>query len=389
MAKLKRIGVNDSTLRNSLQRGAALTRRQRISIARALEQAGVDEIEAGIPEMGEESISEVEEIASVLKTAKPISWCELNRAAVDAAHRSGVERIHLSVPLSDLLIREQLRTDRGQILTRIKDVVSYAVDKELQVSLGGEDSSRADSSFILAAIEAATRAGAHRFRYVDTFGISEPYAIYDIFRTLRREVDLELEFHGHDDLGLATANTVAAVRGGATHVSVSILNVGERSSCAPMEEVVAGIKRFSLGTYRVRLSKLRDLAALVAGCLHLSLRTAKQANSEPGLSRATVKDADSTLEGSPQGDSHWPALIDQSTKIVLGHRSELSSIARILRSANCQPNKRQLRMLLSAVRERTLDLNRFVSVEELLALYTEMYPSPEALPHSSARKERL
>jgi homocitrate synthase NifV len=136
----------------------------------------------------------------------------MTTADVDAAARAGVGHVNLSVPVSDRQIRAKLRVDRKDVLERIRRTVAYARDRGFVVSVGGEDASRAEPAFVDQVLLAAEEAGASRFRFADTVGVLEPFATHAIFRHLCAMTDLELEFHGHDDLGLATANTLAAVR---------------------------------------------------------------------------------------------------------------------------------------------------------------------------------
>ena len=261
----RRIVINDSTLRDGEQApGVSFTLQEKIAIALALEEAGVDEIEAGTPAMGDREIAEIRAIGESLHRADSIAWCRMTRADVDRAKRTGLKRVNLSIPVSDIQMQAKLNFDRAGVLRRVRDVISYAVDCGLRVAMGGEDSSRADIDFLLVAVEAAASSGAHRFRYADTLGHLEPFTVFDVFTRLSHAIGLELEFHGHDDLGLATANTLAAIRGGATHASVCVLGLGERAGNAALEQVAAGLNRFHPAGSNVNLTKLPRLAELVS-----------------------------------------------------------------------------------------------------------------------------
>ena len=205
MTSLLPVIINDSTLRDGEQApGVAFTAMEKIAIAVALDDAGVDEIEAGIPAMGSEEIATLSAIVEAVEHAEVIAWCRMTQKDVDAALLSGVGRVHLSVPVSDRQIKAKFGTGRQAVLRRIGKMVRYAVSKGLRVSVGGEDASRADLDFLKRVVVVAEDAGAHRFRYADTLGVLDPFATYEIFRALCAETDMELEFHGHDDLGLAT-----------------------------------------------------------------------------------------------------------------------------------------------------------------------------------------
>jgi homocitrate synthase NifV len=276
MLELPRIIINDSTLRDGEQApGVSFHLCEKLAIALALEDAGVDEIEVGTPAMGDREIAEIRTIGEALHRAESIAWCRMTRADVDKARSTGLRRVNLSIPLSDIQMRAKLNVDRTGVLRRIRDVVSYAVDCGLSVAMGGEDSSRADIDFLIVAANAAANSGAHRFRYADTLGHLEPFSVFNTFSRLSHAIDSELEFHGHDDLGLATANTLAAIRGGATHASVCVLGLGERAGNAALEQVAAGLNRFHPVGSNVDLTKLPRLAEIVSKAAHRPIPAGK------------------------------------------------------------------------------------------------------------------
>ena len=204
--------VSDSTLRSAR---TSLSRRDQIDIAMALECAGIDEIELGSP-FGSGAIADLAFVGAALCRSQPIVSGPATKAFVNAAIRTGFDAINLATSLS------VSRGGRATLLAGIKRVVGYAVEKGLAVALEGEDASRSDLDLVCDVVAVAETAGARRFRYTDTTGVLHPVRTHCLFRQLCAETDLELEFRGHDHFGLATANTLAAIQGGATHISVSV-----------------------------------------------------------------------------------------------------------------------------------------------------------------------
>jgi homocitrate synthase NifV len=193
--------------------------------------------------MGRDEVNAIRAIVNAQLPLTTIAWCRMRTEDVDAAIAAGVSMVNVSVPVSDIQIAAKLGGMRRNAIEMVKHVVGYARSRGLAVAVGGEDSSRADIDFLIRVIAAAKAAGARRFRVADTLSVLDPDASYALMGALRASTDLELEFHGHDDLGLATANTLAAIKAGATHASVTVIGLGERAGNAPLEEVAVALRQ--------------------------------------------------------------------------------------------------------------------------------------------------
>lgn len=327
MTASRRIHINDTTLRDGEQApGVVFTLPEKLAIARELAAVGVDEIEAGTPAMGEEEVEAIAAIAAEIKGPRVTAWCRLSERDVDAALRAGVTTANISAPMSRLQMRVKLKAEPEQVAERVTRVISYARERGLEVALGGEDSSRADLRDVALIAGAAEKLGVFRFRFADTLGLLDPFSTFEYIRQLREVTDLPIEFHGHNDLGLATANTLAALRAGATHASVTVMGLGERAGNAPLEEIAVALPRTQDARTQIDLTGLERLAGLVAHAARDSIPRAKPIvgadifTHESGIHVAGLLSDVRTYQGLD------PAMLGRRHKVVIGKHSGLAAI---------------------------------------------------------------
>ncbi len=344
--------IVDSTLRDGEQTaGVAFDKSDKIKIAKKLAEAGVDIIEAGIPAMGEEEIDTLKEIIGLNMDAKIMSW---NRMVLDDIKKSiaaGIKYIHISAPVSDIQIERKLGKDRQWILNNIKKTVSYAAEKGCVVSVGAEDASRADFDFLIDFYNTAAIAGAIRVRYADTVGVMEPISLYKTITSIVENIELDIDFHGHNDFGMATANALAANKAGAKYISCTINGLGERAGNTALEEIVMAVHYIEQKATSFDLKKIVELSHFVEKASGRHISESKPIVGSKVFSHESGIHVDGLLKDSRTYEAFPPEVLGRERSFVIGKYSGRSAIVNDYKRRGIKLSRNEANSILTGIRK--------------------------------------
>jgi len=383
-----KIHIFDTTLRDGEQvPGCKLNTQEKVALAERIEAMGADVIEAGFPISSPGDFQSVQEIAKIVKEA---TVCGLSRAvlkdieaAAEALKPARRPRIHTGIGTSDFHIKSKFNSNREDILQRAIQCVKWARRFTDDVEFYAEDAGRTDNEYLARVVEAVIAAGATVVNIPDTTGYCLPHQYGEKIAFLMNNVanidKAILSCHCHNDLGLATANSIAGVMNGARQIECTINGIGERAGNTSLEEVVMVIQQHkSLGLYtNIDAKQLNPMSRLVSDTMRMPVQPNKAIVGANAFSHSSGIHQDGFLKDTQTYEIIAPEEVGaDSSKIVLTARSGRSALAYRLQKLGFNFNRNDVDVLYSRFLE-IADSKKEVEDQDL-ALMAEQY-QPETV----------
>jgi 2-isopropylmalate synthase len=383
MSNDNRVRFFDTTLRDGEQSpGASMNTAEKVRLAIQLEKLGVDIIEAGFPAASQGDFEAVSQIAGKLSNTEIAGLARANKEDIDAAwgavKHAARPRIHTFIATSDIHLKYKLRLDREQVIARAVEAVRYAKTFTDNVEFSAEDGSRSDRDYLCKVFEAAIEAGATTINLPDTVGYAIPSEFAELITYVRKHTPniakAVLSVHCHNDLGLATANTLAALSAGARQAEVTVNGIGERAGNTSLEEVVMALKTrnnclpFETGISTEQIYATSRLVSMITGILVQPNKAIVGANAfahEAGIHQ------DGMLKNPMTYEIMRPEDIGLSTtKLVLGKHSGRHALRDRLKDMGYELSEEELQVVFSKFKQLA-DKKKHVMDEDLEAIVNE------------------
>ncbi len=373
VAKSKRyVNIIDTTLRSGEQTaGVVFSKHEKIRIAKMLDEIGIPEIEVGTPALGTIEKEIIKEITDDKLNCKIFAYCEAEPENIVYAAQCGVKNVVINISASDIHLKEKYKKNRTWVINKLREAIRAARQNGLNFIVSAEDATRADLEFLLKLISIARKKGAYRFRICDTVSKFDPFRTFLYINTISSAIDFPLEVYNHNDFGMATANGIAAIRGGASSLVVSVGGLGEGTGNAAMEEIVMALRYLENIELGIKTSKFREIAEYVARASSRAIPVWKAIVGTNVFAHESGIHADGVIKNPKNYEVFNPSEVGLTRQLVVGKHSGSHTILHKFKEFDIELTDKQANDILGLARSMSIDLKRHLFDKELMYIYNE------------------
>lgn len=367
--------ITDTTLRDGEQApGVVFSLDEKIKIAEVLDEIGINEVEIGTPTISEQEVNDLRTIVEQGFNFRSSCWCRAKNEDIDMALDTGATSVNISFPTSDLQLKP-LEKKRHWLFDIIPSIINYAQERFPFVSVGMQDASRTDLKFLTELVKFVCSMNVFRIRIADTIGIQNPFSIYDQITEIKKHSgETFIEFHGHNDFGMATANTLAAIKAGAQYASVTVNGLGERAGNAPLEEVVMALKHSANMDIDINTSKFQKLSAMVEQFSNRRLSLSKPIVGDMALAHESGIHTKSLLQDRLSYQPFMAAEIGKTeSEFIFGKHSGKAAVIDYFDNIGIHLAPEDALTMQEAIKAVAIKKKRSLRQDELINIYSKYH----------------
>ena len=368
----KHVTVFDTTLRDGEQTpGVALSCADKVRIAKALDELGVDVIEVGFPAASQGEKDAVKAVMDLSPTSKICGLARCVKSDVDAVADSGLNYVHTFIATSDSHLKYKLKMTQETVLEKAVATIEYAKARGLEVEFSCEDATRTSLEFLKKMHIAVQEAGVDRINVPDTVGTISPTAMEYLIRELKTVTKVPISVHCHDDFGMAVANTLSAVRGGAEQIHATINGLGERAGNASLEEAVLALMAFYNVETSINTKMIGPTSKLVSRLFGYEIPPNKAIVGKNAFAHESGIHVHGVLSDPSTYEAFGPELVGVERNIVLGKHSGAHSIKEKLHEYGIELDDEQIAQIVEKIKDLA-DNGKEIDDAELVVLATHL-----------------
>lgn len=369
----ERVKILDTTLRDGEQTpGVALSTDDKLKIAQALDELGVDIIEAGFPINSEGEGEAVRKIAGAGLGTEICALCRASKSDIDAAIGCDVDSVHIFLATSKAHLEKKLKISKEEAVEKAVTAVQYAKEHGLIAEFSCEDATRTELEFLHEVHSNIESVGVDRIDIPDTVGVMTPPAMMQFVSEIKKKTKVPLAVHCHDDFGMSVANSLAGVRGGAEEVHVTMNGLGERAGNAALEEVVMALQAFYGISTSVNTRKLAFVSRLVSQLTGIRLQPNKAIVGENAFSHEAGIHVHGILSESSTYEPMRPEIVGKERSIVMGKHSGAHAVESRLKEYGLSLDSDQIKELVKKVKKYA-ESGKKLDDAELLAVAYDIF----------------